>query len=377
MTRILIATDKFKGSLSADEVCEAVRHSLLEHHSGLEVVAIPLADGGEGSLEALARDGDRRVTCRVADPLGRAVEASYVVRTDGVAIVEMAVSVGLARLAAEERNPEKCSSYGFGEVIAHAYHQSGAREFILTIGGSATSDCGVGMLAALGLTFQDAEGVLLEPVGASVGRIAKIGYSKEFGLFRQCRFTVVTDVDNPLLGENGAARVYAPQKGADEAMVERLEQGASRFVHLINKERCQDVGLIPGGGAAGGVGMALSVLLGAHLLSGADFILRYKEVESFVEWCDVVLTGEGSVDRQTLNGKLVSRVLALARKHGKRSIVLCGVAADGVTARTLRADALYSLVGEGFSKEVAMTQAAAIINQIMHVHGVGGSDSGV
>lgn len=365
--KILVATDKFKGSLSAEQVCEAIRCALAENHN---VVSIPLADGGEGSLEALERDGDKRVTCRVSDPLGREVEAFYILRRDGVAIIEMSVSVGLSRLAENERDPEMSSSYGFGEMIAHAYHHSGVREFIVTIGGSATSDCGVGMLAALGLTFEDTDGVILKPIGASVGRISKVVYSKEFGLFRQCRFTVITDVDNTLLGEHGAARVYAPQKGADEAMVERLERGTASFVTLINKDRCQDVGSIYGGGAAGGVGMALHVFLGAELLSGADFILRYKEVEDFVEWCDVVITGEGSVDRQTLNGKLVSRVIALARKHHKRCVVLCGVVQDGVTAAALGADALYSLVGEGFSKEIAMTQTADIIDTIIRKNGI-------
>lgn len=368
--KVLVATDKFKGSLSAEEACDAVRRAVIDTDQGAEVVLIPLADGGEGSLEALRRDGDKKIKCFVSDPLGRMIEASYLLRKGGTAVIEMSVSVGLALLAETERNPELCSSFGFGEMIAHAYHHHGVREFILTIGGSATSDCGIGMLAALGLTFLDENGVILQPIGASVGRIHKVGYSKEFGLYRQCRFSVVTDVNNPLLGEKGAARVYAPQKGADETMVERLERGAVSFVNLINKERCQDVGAMSGGGAAGGIGMALHVFLGAHLLSGADFILRYKEVESFVEWCDLVITGEGSVDCQTLNGKLVSRVVALARKHGKRCVVLCGVAQNGITASALGADSLYSLVEEGVGKGEAMTRAADLIYKIVREKGI-------
>lgn len=354
---IVVAVDKFKGSLSAKQVCEVVCRALPNN----EVVSIPLADGGEGSLEALYRDGDRRVSCCVSDPLGRKRESSYIVREDGTALIEMSVGVGLMLLDKNERDPEKCSSYGFGEMISHAYHVSGARDFVLTIGGSATSDCGIGMLAALGLTFKDKQGIDLPPIGLSVGLISKILYSKEFGLFRQCSFTVVSDVNNPLLGESGAARVYAPQKGADPAMVERLESGATSFVELINRERCFDVGSISGGGAAGGVGMALNVFLGAKLLSGADFIIRYNDVERFVERADVVITGEGCVDRQTLDGKLVSRVVALAHKYNKRCIVICGVVKDGVTASSLGVDALYSLVEDGVSQEQAMEQAADML----------------
>ncbi|MEG1794232.1 MAG: glycerate kinase [Rikenellaceae bacterium] len=363
--KILVATDKFKGSLTASQVCDSVKGALFDVDPQFEIHNIPLADGGEGSLEALSQSGDRVVECIVSDPLMRKVKSSYIVRQNGIAVIEMASSVGLARLLESEYNPEKTSSYGFGEMIVHAYHTQGVRKFILTIGGSATSDCGIGMLSAMGLTFQDANGVDLPPIGGSLCEISKISYSKAFGLIRQCNFTVATDVDNPLLGKNGAAHFYAPQKGADSSMVERLEQGGVSFVNLINKDRCEDVGSILGGGAAGGVGMALRIFLSAKMLSGADFIIEYRDVEKFIEWCDVVITGEGKVDRQTLNGKLVWRIISLAKKHNKRCVVICGALQEGINNKTLGVDAIYSLVREGVTSEMAIADAERYIHDVI------------
>lgn len=362
--KILITPDKFKGTLSAKEVCDIVGRALIDIAPDTEVTKLPLADGGEGTLGALRREGDITIVTEVYDPLFRKTEAEYLISGD-TAVIEMAESSGLTKVPAAERNPEMTTSYGFGQLIYDAYHNHGIRKFLLGIGGSAVNDCGIGMLSALGVRFLDGEGHGVYPAGISLGRITDIEYDDRFAEILRCSFTVMNDVSIPLLGGTGAARVYAPQKGADKEMVERLEEGAENFVGVIAREDGRYVGNVPGGGAAGGVGMALEHFLGAYMVGGAFFILKETRAAEKVRAADIVITGEGSVDAQTLHGKLVSEVISLAETNGKKCYVVCGIVKDGINGQMLGIDGLFSITDNGVTSDRAMADAGELLYELV------------
>lgn len=355
MTRLLLAFDKFKGSLTSSDVAHAFSEGWCEVMPDTEVDIVEISDGGDGLLDALmgACGGEYREV-EVADPLGRPIKARYgTIHEGATAVIEMAEAAGLRLLSDEERNPLRANTRGVGEMILDAL-EHGSRKLIIGLGGSATNDGGMGMLEALGVWFYDAHGQLLTPSGEALERVANIDTNMLDKRLSTTHITIASDVDNPLYGEHGAAWVYAPQKGADRAMVERLDGGLRHYATVVEKITGADLSGRAGAGAAGGVGFALMALLGAEPQHGIDLVLREVDFESRVGSCDIVVTGEGRIDRQTLMGKAPSGVLEVARKHGRDVIAVGGSVAWCDELRTSGFKRIYETMPEGMTLERAM-----------------------
>ncbi|NVN49730.1 glycerate kinase [Mycolicibacterium hippocampi] len=307
--RVLIAPDKFKGSLSAAEVAAHLASGLAD--AGVDSDMLPLADGGDGSIDAAAAAGFSRVECSVRDALGRRHRAAIAIRQN-TAVVELAGTCGLATLPPGQLAPIQASSHGFGEALVHAV-RSGARTLVLALGGSASTDGGVGMLAALGFQFRDDRGRLLDPSAGNLGRIHTVDSTRAVDL-EDIDVVVATDVISPLLGGTGAAAVFGPQKGATGNQIAELEAGLRNFTEAARRSGwtdAEDIAVSAGAGAAGGCGFA-AALLGADLVSGADFFLDLLGFDHHLSGTDMVITGEGRLDDQTLAGKLPAAVLQRA-----------------------------------------------------------------
>ena len=329
MRKIVIAPDSFKGSVAAREVADSAERAVREVFPACEVVKIPLGDGGEGTMDALlAALGGERVSCRVRDPLSRPLWADYAILEDGrTAIVEMARASGLPLLAPAERDPSQATTYGTGELIRDALER-GCRRFLLAIGGSATNDGGTGLLRALGYRFLDGRGEELEPCGAALARIAVVDRSGVSPALREASFTVACDVDNPLYGERGAAEVFARQKGADDAMVRMLDAGLRNYARVIERATGTRVDELPGAGAAGGLGAGLVAFLGAELKPGIQMVLEATRFDERIQGADLIITGEGKLDRQTCMGKAPWGVSRAATRQGIPVIALGGSVED-------------------------------------------------
>lgn len=325
MNTILLAFDSFKGSLTSREVADAFEEGVRSVAPDCIIHKVCLADGGEGTAEALVSTlGGEWVKVEVFDPLMRPICARYGVVDDGdTAIIEMAEASGLTLLAEEERNPLKTSTYGTGQLIADALKR-GCRKVVIGIGGSATNDAGTGMLSALGFRFFDAEGHLLDGCGESLERVATIDSSLILPELKSVDMRVACDVTNPFCGPQGAAYVFAPQKGADLQMVERLDKGMWHFAEIIKQYNKVDVTHLSGAGAAGGLGGAFSALLGAQLCQGVELVLDALHFEELLKGCDLVVTGEGRIDRQTLMGKAPMGILKAATRRGIPVIAIGG-----------------------------------------------------
>ena len=325
MKTILLAFDSFKGSLTSREVADAFEEGVRTIVPDCEVRKVCLADGGEGTAEALVTSLDGEwVETEVFDPLMRPIRARYGLVDNGqTGIIEMAVASGLPLLDESERNPLKTSTYGTGQLIADALAR-GCRKLLIGIGGSATNDAGIGMLTALGYRFLDAEGKPLPGRGESLEQIAFIDDTHALSELKSVEIYVACDVTNPFCGPQGAAHIFAPQKGADEAMVARLDRGLSHFASIINEYNRVDVVNIPGAGAAGGLGGAFSALLNAQLSRGVEIVLDALHFEELLKGCDLVVTGEGRIDHQTLMGKAPSGVLQVASRRGIPTIAIGG-----------------------------------------------------
>ena len=321
---ILIAPDKFKGSLTANEVCEAVREALLEMNSSHEISEVPLADGGEGTFEILLENSRGNVKkISVLDPLKRPIRSEYgLSKNKTTAFIEMAKASGLQLLKKTERNPLLTSTIGVGQLIADALDE-GVTNIIIGIGGSATNDAGIGMAHALGFRFLNNRKEILNPIGQSLSDIHSIDDTQVDFRLSKVNFTVLCDVVNPLYGEHGAAHVYSPQKGATSEDVQRLDQGLKHLALLIKQTHQVDLNF-PGAGAAGGMGAGAKFFLNATLRKGIDYISELTGLEEKINACDIVITGEGKVDEQTFSGKVVAHVLDLANQYHKPVFILCG-----------------------------------------------------
>lgn len=321
----MLAFDKFKGSLSSQQVGEAFAAGWREVRPDDAVELLAIADGGDGTTEALVAGlGGEYHDVEVHDPLHRLVVARYGVVDGGAsAVIECAAASGLARLTAAERDPLRASSYGTGELIADALVR-GARRIYIGLGGSATNDGGVGMLRALGYRLYDAAGRELMGCGEELVCLAKIDGSQRMKELDAAEFIIASDVDNPLYGEHGAAHVYAPQKGADEAAVQLLDDGLRNLAAVVERSEGLDFATCAGAGAAGGLGFAFMALLRATLRSGIDMVLDVLRFDSIVARCDLVLTGEGRIDCQTLMGKAPCGVLRRAARCDVPTIAVGG-----------------------------------------------------
>lgn len=359
---ILIAPDKFKGSLSAKGVCEAVRSGLLRLDPSLSIISIPLADGGEGTSELLTINSKGSVVnCSVSDPLFRKVNASYGISGDGTtAFIEMANASGLHLLTKEERNPLNTTTYGTGELIADSI-ASGVNKIVLAIGGSATNDAGIGMAAALGIKFMDKNGDELQPIGSNLIHIHSIDDTHFLINRKKLEVVVLCDVDNELYGRDGAAFVYGPQKGADDQAVQLLDQGLKHFAAIVEQELNLNVHF-PGAGSAGGLGAGAKVFLNASFTRGIDFILKALNLEDQVKLADLVITGEGKMDEQTLSGKVVMGVAKLAQNYHKPVLAIVGKnELSDEKIRLMDLKKVIQLVDEETSSSEAMRNTAKLI----------------
>ncbi len=316
--RVLVAADKFKGSLTAVEVAERVVAGLRRVRPDLRAEALPVADGGDGTVAAAVAAGFERHEVRVSGPLGDEVTAAYALR-DGTAVVEMAEASGLQRLPDGVFAPLTASTYGSGELLRAAL-DAGARSIVFGVGGSATTDGGAGMLAALGARFLTASGEQVGPGGAALTELASADLSGLDPRLRSVEFVLASDVDNPLTGPKGAAAVYGPQKGASAEDVERLDAALAHYAKVL--DACA-LAASPGAGAAGGIGFG-ALLVGARFRPGIEVMLDVLGFASALERADLVITGEGSLDEQTLHGKAPAGVAAAARAAGKDVVAVCG-----------------------------------------------------
>ena len=330
MKKCVVVSDSFKGTVSSREICEIAQRVIPRHFPACEVVCIPVADGGEGTVDCFIQAmGAQRVGVTVTNALGEKSAAAYA-RIGELAIIEMAAAAGLPQVGAL-RCPGTATTYGVGELIAHAV-DSGCRKILLGLGGSATNDGGCGCAAALGVRFYDAAGQSFVPVGDTLGRIARIDTAKADELLRSVEITVMCDVTNPLYGPTGAAYVFAPQKGADAEKVKSLDAGLRHFGDVIRSQYGLDVSAMPGAGAAGGMGAGCVALLGGMIQSGIDAVLDVTGFDRQLEGADLVITGEGRIDSQSADGKVVSGVARRTRAKGVPLIAIAGGIADSAGA---------------------------------------------
>lgn len=357
MMNILVAPNSMKGSLSAFRFADLVEQAFLDVAPDFfSIRKFPVADGGDETMSVLMNALGLKVQeTNVSDPLGRQVKAQYGY-ANGVAVIEMANASGIKLMKTEELNPLKTSSYGTGQLLLDAI-QKGAKKIFVGIGGSATVDGGMGMLEALGIQFFDSEGRLLIGNGENTGKIHWVDTSN-CKLPAGIEVVVISDVDNFLLGSNGAARVFGPQKGANPEMVEMLENNLSNYAEVIRKRFGKDMTTLKGGGAAGGISVAFAAFLNAEIRDGADYILDVISIDEPIQWADLVITGEGMIDNQTLMNKAPFAVAMRAKKFGKPVIAVAGSVSltdDSVF------DGVFSIMDKPMTLEYAIENAAELL----------------
>lgn len=323
--RITLAPDSFKGSLTALQVCDAMAAGIAEVDPGIECVKVPMADGGEGTVQSLVDATGGALRCvTVHGPLFEPVDACYGILGDGqTAVIEMAAASGLTLVPTHRRNPLHTTTYGTGELIRAAL-DAGVRHFIIGIGGSATNDAGLGIAAALGAKLLDAAGHDIAPTGSGLSDLAAIDLSGLDRRVETARFRVACDVTNPLFGLCGAAYVYGPQKGATPEMVGQLDAGLRRFAEVVQRDLCRDVAALPGAGAAGGLGAGLVAFCGATLEPGVGIVIDTVKLRERMAGSDLCLTGEGRLDTQTFFGKTPKGVSDVAGELGVPCIAIAG-----------------------------------------------------
>ncbi|POP44018.1 glycerate 2-kinase [Superficieibacter electus] len=344
--KIVIAPDSYKESLSASEVAQAIEKGFREIFPDAQYVSVPVADGGEGTVEAMiAATQGTEYTAQVTGPLGEPVEASWGISGDGkTAFIEMAAASGLALVPPAQRNPLITTSRGTGELILQAL-EHGARNIIIGIGGSATNDGGAGMVQALGAKLSDADGNDIGNGGGSLISLNTIDVTDLDPRLRECTIRVACDVTNPLTGEKGASRVFGPQKGATEELIVELDRNLDHYADVIKKSLRIDVKQVPGAGAAGGMGAALMAFLGAELRSGIEIVTQALNLEEHIHDCTWVVTGEGRIDSQSINGKVPVGVAQVAKKYHKPVIGIAGsLTKDVGVVHQYGIDAVFSVL---------------------------------
>lgn len=334
MAKYVLIPDSFKGTLSSADICRIASEEILRLEPEAEICAIPVADGGEGTVDAfLAAVGGTRAEVPCTGPCGQEVMGFYGLLPDGTAVVEMAAAAGLP-LAGACRDPEKTTTYGVGQLMAHALSR-GAKQLVLGLGGSATNDGGCGAAAALGAEFLDAEGRPFVPTGGTLTQIAHIRMKGLRETLAGAEVTVMCDIDNPLCGPAGAAAVFGPQKGADAAMVARMDAGLRHLAETLEKDVGMEVLTLAGGGSAGGFGAGAAAFFGGQLRMGIDVVLDLTDFDRKCRGASLVITGEGHLDSQSLRGKTVVGVARRARALGVPAAALvggCETALDAVYA---------------------------------------------
>ena len=361
--KILIATDKFKDSLTAKQVCEGLQRGILRTFPSAKIEILPLADGGEGTLETLQSVlGGEFIECEVNDPLSRKIKANYLwIKEKQTAIIEMARASGIELLKQNERNCLITSTYGTGELINNAL-EKGAKEIILTVGGSATNDAGIGMATALGYEFFNKKSKILAPIGENLAEISLINIEKIHPKLSQTKFIVATDVSNPFYGTEGAAYEFSPQKGADNQAVKALDLGLQNLNQLIKKDFNIDLQTVSGSGAGGGIGGGAFAFLKAEIKSAAQWILEINQIGNKLKNVDLLITGEGKIDSQTWKGKLISQLVLQAETTQTPVILVCGTLHD-VESIIAQHGILYasSILNEPMNLEKALKNALELV----------------
>ena len=360
MKTILISPDKFKGSLTAKQVCEAVAAGIHKYDAQIECLFHPLADGGEGTLDALEDTLNlQSISLEVNDPLFRPVEAGYRLTTD-TAFVEMSQASGLQLLAESERNCMDTTTFGTGELI-HDAIKHGARQIYLFVGGSATNDAGLGMASALGYRFINKSGEDIKPIGREMSEVFSIDDTNLKVDLNKIEFTVVCDVKNPFYGPNGAAHAYGAQKGASPEDIDFLDQGLVNIHEVVLKKYDLDLSKIEGAGAAGGIAGGAVAFLGANVLSGIHSVMKITNYKSKLKLADFIITGEGKLDYQTVQGKVVDGVYDLARQYDKRVAIVCGIAEDREEIMSKIDAPVYQIKTPDISVNEAISNAYALL----------------
>ena len=331
MRKAVLIPDSFKGTMSSEKIISIMKERIISYYPDCTVVQIPVADGGEGSVDSfLTALGGERIAVKTHGPWNEEIESFYGMLPDGTAVVEMAASAGLPQVG-DRKDPSKTTTYGVGELILAAA-SSGAKRLVVGLGGSATNDAGCGAAAACGVSFYDKDGKCFVPVGGTLDRIAKVDVSTLDERVKAIPITIMCDIDNPFYGPNGAAAVYGPQKGADEAMVKDLDQKMIHLAELVKGYLGIDLQSIPGSGAAGGMGGGMKAFFNAELQMGIDTVLEVTKFEEIAAGADVIFTGEGKIDGQSLRGKVVIGVARKAKAMGIPVIAVVGDIGDNIEA---------------------------------------------
>ena len=326
LSKIVLAFDSFKGSLTSIRAAEAAAKAIHAVLPDCKIATVQIADGGEGTVDAICAGSglkSTRIECNVHDPLMRAISTYYEILSDGTAIIETASASGLTLLSPDEQNPMLTTTFGTGEQILDALNR-GCRKFLIGLGGSATNDAAMGILAALGYRFVDASGHELAPTGENLAKAEKIVTINADNRLAECSFTLACDVESPFCGKLGAARIFAPQKGATMEQVDMLDNGLRHFALLLKATFHTDITATAGAGAAGGIGGTLCAALGARLCRGIDIVLDYADFDNAIADADLILTGEGSIDEQSGMGKAISGILSRANRQRVPVVALAG-----------------------------------------------------
>lgn len=348
MKKAVLIPDSFKGTMSSMEICEIMAEAIRVHYPAAEIISVPVADGGEGSVDAFLRamDGEK-VTLTVKGPYMGDMEAFYGLVDGGeTAVIEMAACAGLP-LVGESRQAHKTTTYGVGQLMAYALEQ-GCKKIVIGLGGSATNDLGCGAAAAMGVQFLDRDGNAFVPVGESLCKIRSISLEGLHPRVGEVEIITMCDIDNPLYGKNGAAHIFGPQKGADPAMVKELDKGLKSASDVIKEQLGVDVADLPGAGAAGGMGGGMVAFFGSKLQMGIETVLDTVDFDHLIQGADIVFSGEGKIDHQSLRGKVV---VGVARRCKKKEVPLIAVVGD-------IGDNIEAAYGEGVSAIFSINRVA-------------------
>nr|WP_319490037.1 glycerate kinase [uncultured Caproiciproducens sp.] len=343
MKKVILIPDSFKGTMDSAAICGIMNEQIEAHYPDVETVSIPVADGGEGSVDAfLTAVGGVKKTLTVSGPFFKPVNSFYGIINGSTAIIEMAACAGLP-LAGDRLDPAAATTYGVGELILDAA-KSGCKKIIIGLGGSCTNDAGAGMAAALGIKFYDEKGQEFIPTGGTLAKIRHIRNDQASDLLSGIEFAAMCDIDNPLCGPTGAAYVFGPQKGADASMVAALDEGLQNIARIIQNDLEKDVTNIPGSGAAGGLGAGVAAFLNAKMQPGIDIVLDTVRFDDLLKDADLVFTGEGKIDTQSLRGKVVIGVARRAKKAAVPVIAVVGDIGDNIEkAYDIGVSAIFSI----------------------------------
>lgn len=329
MKKILLIPDSFKGTMSSTQICRVMKKTIRKYYPDAEIISIPVADGGEGSVDSfLTAVGGEKVAVNVKGPYFEDIESFYGILPDHTAVIEMAAAAGLP-LVGEEKHAEKTTTYGVGQLMEHAV-SAGCKRIILGLGGSATNDGGAGAAAALGVRFRNAEGRPFIPVGQTLSEIASIDVGGMNPALEGVEIITMCDIDNPLCGPLGASAVFGPQKGADEAMVRILDANLGHMAEIVNKDLGKDIASLPGAGAAGGMGGGMAAFFNSRLQMGIETVLDIVHFDALLKGADLVFSGEGRIDFQSLRGKVVIGVARRTKKAGIPLIAIVGDIGDNI-----------------------------------------------